>query len=145
MSRYRSLLVYNQLLIAHIMSKIIFMKYLTPCPAQIGPKIKSNQNFLKFGTFDVSNKPISILMSKMFFIKYLPIARPQLFPKWKMLRIYWNLTELIFQIYQFQSWCQKWFSLNIYHLLGPNSSKIKSVQNLLKFDTFDISIMLISI
>ena len=145
MSRYRSLLVYNQLLIAHIMSKINFMKYLTPCPAQIGPKIKSNQNFLKFGTFNVSNKPISILMSKMFFIKYLPIARPQLFPKWKMLRIYWNLAELIFQIYQFQSWCQKWFSLNIYHLLGPNSSKIKSVQNLLKFDTFDISIMLISI
>ena len=35
---------------------------------------------------------------KMFFIKYMPIARPKLVPKWKMLRIYWNLAEFIFQI-----------------------------------------------
>ena len=74
---------------------------------------------------------ISILMSKMFFlIKHLPIARPQLVPKWKMFRIYWNLAKLIFQICQSQLWCQKWYLLNIYHLLGPNWSKIKSIENL---------------
>ena len=95
LSRYRSSSTYNQLLIAHIMSKIIFMKYLPPVrpkmvpnvkmlrnywnlthvifrisqsrfwcqkSAQIGPKIKSAQNLLKFGTFNISNIPISILM-----------------------------------------------------------------------------------
>ena len=95
LSRYRSSSTYNQLLIAHIMSKIIFMKYLPPVrpkmvpnlkmlrnywnlthvifrisqsrfwyqkSAQIGPKIKSAQNLMKFGTFNISNIPISILM-----------------------------------------------------------------------------------
>ena len=59
--------------------------------AQIGPQIKSAQNLLRFGTFDISNMPILILMSKMIFIKYLPPASPKFFPKLKMLRIYWNL------------------------------------------------------
>ena len=84
-------------------------------------------------------------VKNVFLIKHLPIARPQLVPRWKMLRIYWNLAELIFQICQSQLWCQKWFLLNIYHLLGPNWSQIKSVQNLLKFDAFSISIIPISI
>ena len=48
----------------------------TTCLAQIGPKIKSAQNLLKFGTFNISNMPISILMSKMIFIKYLPPVGP---------------------------------------------------------------------
>ena len=46
---------------------MIFMKYLPPVRAEIGPKIKSAQNLLKFGTFDVSNIPISILRSKIIF------------------------------------------------------------------------------
>ena len=39
---------------------------------QIGPKINYAQNLLKFGPFDISNMPISILISKIIFIKYLP-------------------------------------------------------------------------
>ena len=35
--------------------------------------------------------------------------------------------------------------LNTYHLLGQNWSKTKSIQNLLKSDTFNISIKPISI
>ena len=35
----------------------------------MGPKIKSAQNLLKFGTFDISNIPILILVSKMIFSK----------------------------------------------------------------------------
>ena len=35
-------------------------------------------------------------MSKTIFMKYLP-PKPKLVPKSKMLRIYWNLTSLIFQ------------------------------------------------
>ena len=102
MLRYRSSSAYNQLLIAHIKSNIICMKYLPP-------------------------------------------ARPKMVPKLKGFRVYWNFAKLIFQVCQSQFWCQKWFLLNIYHLLGSNWSKIKSVQNLLKFDTFNISITPISI
>ena len=53
------------------------MKYLQP-EAQISPKIENTQNLLKFGTFDISNIPISILISKIIFIKYLPPVRPKL-------------------------------------------------------------------
>ena len=38
---------------------------------------------LKFGTFDISNPPISILMSKIIFMKYLPSVRPKRDPKLK--------------------------------------------------------------
>ena len=44
----------------------------TTCYAQIGPKIKSAQNLLKFGTFNISNTAILMLVSKMVFMKYLP-------------------------------------------------------------------------
>ena len=139
LSKYRSSSAYNQLLIAHIMSKVIFMKYLPParpkmvsklkmqriywklvhvvfwisksrfrcqkllitCLTQIGPKIKSAQNLLKFGTFDISNMPIPILMSKMTLMKYLPPVRLKIFPKLNMFRIYRNLAHLIFQVCQF--------------------------------------------
>ena len=47
------------------------------------PKIKSAQNLLNFGTFDISNMLISILMSKMTFMKYLSSVRPKLTPKIK--------------------------------------------------------------
>ena len=57
-------------------------------------------------------------------------------PKWKMLRMSWNLTKLPFQICWSQVWCQKWFLLNIYHLLGPNWCKIKNAQNLLEFSLY---------
>ena len=38
--RYRSSSAYNQLLIAHIMSKIIFRKYLPPVRPKLIPKLK---------------------------------------------------------------------------------------------------------
>ena len=97
-----------------------FYKIFTICSAQIVPKIKSTQNLLKFGTFHISNIPISILMSKIIFIKYLPLVRPRLFPILKVLRIHWNLAHSTFQTCQSRFWCQKWFLLNIYHLLYPN-------------------------
>ena len=73
-----------------------FYKIFTICSAQIVPKIRSTQNLLKFGTFHISNIPISILMSKIIFIKYLPLLRPKLVPKLKRLRIY--LAHFIFRI-----------------------------------------------
>ena len=36
--------------------------------SSIGPKIKNAQDLLKFGIFDVSNIPISVLMPKIIFI-----------------------------------------------------------------------------
>ena len=83
---------------------------------QNGPKIKTVQNLLKFGTCDILNIPISILMLKIIFIKFLPPVRPKLVPKLKVFRIYWNLAHSVFQICQSQFRCQKWFLLNIYHL-----------------------------
>ena len=61
-------------------------------------------------------------MSKIIFMKYLSPVRPKLAPKLKVLRIWWNLAHWIFQIFQSRFWCQKWFLLNIYHLLGPKWS-----------------------
>ena len=77
---------------------------LTTCLVQIGLNVKSTQNLMKFGTFDILNMPISILMkfgtfdilnmpisilvSKMIFIKYLPPFRPKLVQKLKIPRIY---------------------------------------------------------
>ena len=54
----------------------------TTCSAQNGPKIKSAQNLLKFGTFDISNLPIPILMSKMTLMKYLSPVRPKSSQNW---------------------------------------------------------------
>ena len=88
--------------------------------AQIVPKTKSAQDLLKFGTFNISNMPISVLMLKNIFIKYLPPVRPKLVPRLKMLRIYWNLAYLMFQISRSRFWCQKLFLLNTYHLFSPN-------------------------
>ena len=82
---------------------------------QVNPKIKNTQNLLKFGAFDISNIPVLVLISKILFIKYLPPGRPKLVPKLKMIRIYWNLEHLIFQIYQSRFWSRKAFLLN--HLI----------------------------
>ena len=70
------------------MSRIIFMKYLPPVRPKLVPKLKNVQNLLKFGTFDNSNMPISILIPKMIFKKYLPPIESKLVPKLRMLRIY---------------------------------------------------------
>ena len=78
-------MAYNQL-IAHIMSKIIFMNIYHQ--VQNGPKIKDSQNLLNFGPCDASNILILILMSKIIFLKYLTPAQPKLVPKLKVLRIY---------------------------------------------------------
>ena len=40
LSRSTSSLAYNQLLIAHIMTKIIFIKYLPPVRLKLVPKLK---------------------------------------------------------------------------------------------------------
>ena len=97
------------------------------CSAQFGPKIISAHTLLKFGTFGIWNMPISISMSKIIFIKYLPPVRSKLVPKLKVHKIYWNSAHAIFQIWQSQCWCQQWFLLNIYHLLGSNWFKIKYI------------------
>ena len=78
----------------------------------------------------------------MIFMKYLEPVRPKLVSKLKMVMNYWNLAHLIFQICRSRFWCQKWFLLNIYHLLQI-FPKIKSARNLLKYVTFDISITVI--
>ena len=123
------------------------MKYLPPVRPKMFPKLKIFRIYWNLVHLVLQICQSQFWYQKCFFfsIKYLPTARPQLVPKWTILSVYWNLTALIFQICWLQFWCQKWFLLNIYHLLGPNWSKIKSVQNLLKFDTFNISIMPISI
>ena len=41
---------------------------------------------------------IAHIMSKIIFIKYLPPVGPKMFPKLKMLKIYRNLAQLIFQV-----------------------------------------------
>ena len=63
------------------------------------------------------------IMSKIIFMEYLPLARSKLVPKLKMLRIYWNLAQMIFRISQSRFRYQRLFLLNIYHLLGPNWSQ----------------------
>ena len=104
-------------------SRFRCQKLLTTCLTQIGPKIKSAQNLLKFGTFDILNTPISIQMSKMIFIKYLPPVRPKLVPILKMLRIYWDLAHLIFRISRSCFDVKNYYLSNIYRLLGPNWSQ----------------------
>ena len=97
--------------------------------------MKSAQNLLKFGTFDISNMPVSILMSKMIFMKYLPAVR------FKLLRIYWNLVHLTFRISGSRFWCLKLFSLTIYHFFGPNWSQNKKYSEFIEIGTLDISNM----
>ena len=53
-------------------------KVLTINTHRISTKIKSAQNLLKFGTFNISNMLISILMPKKVLMKYLPTVRPSL-------------------------------------------------------------------
>ena len=53
----------------------------TTCSTQIGPKIESTQNLLKFGTIDISSIPIFILMSKIVFINTYYL----LGPKWSQI------------------------------------------------------------
>ena len=45
-------------------------KYLPPVKPKLVPRLKMLRIFLKFGTFDVSNIPLSTLMSKIILIKY---------------------------------------------------------------------------
>ena len=72
-------------------------------------------------------------------MKYLPFLWPKFIPKLKVLRIYWNLANSIFQICQYRFWCQKWFLWNTYLLLAQIGPRKKIAQGLLKFGTFDIS------
>ena len=71
-------------------------------------------------------------------------CRPKMVPKLKILRIYWNLEDVIFPISRSRFWCQKLFSLDTYHLWAKFVPKL-SVNFFLKFDTLDISNMLILI
>ena len=52
---------------------------------------------MKFGTFDFSSMPKSILMSKIGFMEYLLPVRPKLALKLKMVGSNGNLTHLIFK------------------------------------------------
>ena len=55
---------------------------------KISSRIKNAQNLLKFGIFDISNIPISILTSKIFLMNFLPPASPKFVPKLKAPRFY---------------------------------------------------------
>ena len=84
-------------------------------------------------------------MSKIIFMKYLPPVRPKKVPKLKILRIYWNLTHVIFRRSRSRFLCEKSFLLIFTTCSTQIGPKSKSAQDLLKFDTFDISNMTISI
>ena len=131
--------------ISILMSKIIFKKHLPFVRPKLVPKLKKIKIY-----WSLVHLIFQICRSWFWRQKYFLLNIYQLLcPNWsqnkKMLRIYWNLAEVTFQKCRSQFRCPKSFLLSIYYLLGPNWSKIKSVQNLLKFDTFNISIMPISI
>ena len=90
--------------------KIIFYEIFTTCYAQFSPKIRNIQNLLKFGSFHISIVMILNLMSKIIFEKFLLPVRSNLVLKLEMLRIYFHLADLIFEICQSQFKCQKCFS-----------------------------------
>ena len=53
--------------ISILISKMIFIKYLLPVKAQIGPKLKVFRILLKFDTFNISVMPISIYYQNNFY------------------------------------------------------------------------------
>ena len=144
MSRYTSSSAYNQLLIAHIMSKITFMKYLSPARSKMAPELKMFKIYFYY-YYIFSNIPVSISMSKTIFIKYLPPVWPKLVTNLKVLRIYWSLAHLIFQICRSSTFDISNIAIlilmskiiiyqiftNSWAQIGP---KMKNTQNLLKFD-----------
>ena len=145
MLRYRSSLAYNQLLIAHIELKIVSVKFLPSVRPKNVPRLKMLGTYwnLTHVLFRISWYWFGC--QKLFSLNTYHLFGPNWSQNEKMLRIYWNLTELIFQICQSQFWCENWFLWNIYHLLDLNWSRNRSFQNLLTFDTFNISIAMISI
>ena len=64
-------------------AKNYFYLILTTCSTRIGPKIKSAQNLLEFGTFDISYMPISILTQKMIFYQIFTNCQAQIGSKMK--------------------------------------------------------------
>ena len=105
---------------------------------QIGPKIKTAHNLLKFGTFDISNMSISILISKMIFVKYLPPVRPKLVPKLKVPQIYWNWHNWYFTYADLDFNVKNDYLSNIYQLLGLNFSQNEKCSKFIKFGWTDI-------
>ena len=117
----------------------------TNCQAQINFKIKSAQSLLKFGTIIICKTLILILMSKIVFIKYLLPVRPKSVPKLKSSEFFeiWHIRYFKYTNFDFN------IKNNFYEIFttcqAQISSKIKSVQSLLKFGTFNISKILILI
>ena len=112
------------------------MKYSPPARPKLAPKLKVLGIY-----WNLTHFIFRISRAGFWFQKLFSLNTYHLFGT----RIYWNLAHSIFQICQSRCLCQKWFLLNIYHILDPNRPQIKSAKNLLKFGTFDISNMLISI
>ena len=108
--------------ISILMWKMIFIKYLSSVGPKLIPKLKVPRIYWDLAHLIFQISDLDFNVKNDFLIKYLPIARSKMVPKWKTLKFYWNLAELIFQICRSLFWCQKWFLLNIYHLLGPNFS-----------------------
>ena len=103
-----------------------FYEIFTTFLAQSVLKIKNAQKLLKFETVDIwicCQSQIFQMLSKMIFVKNLPPVRAKLVPKLKVLRVYWNLAQLIFRIFRSRFWFQKLFLLNTYNLFGPNWSQ----------------------
>ena len=72
------------ILILILMSKMIFIKYLTPVRPKLVQKLKYSEfieswhiRYFKYANLDFDVK-------RVFYIKYLPITRRQLVPKWKI-------------------------------------------------------------
>ena len=76
------------MLIVHIMSKIIFMKYLPSVRPKMFLKLRMLRIYRNLAQSNISSLPFSILMSKIIFKKYVPPVRPKLVAKFKMLRSY---------------------------------------------------------
>ena len=115
--------------------KNYFYQIFTTCSAQIGRKTKSAQDLLKFGTFDISNMPISILMSKMIFIKSLQPVTPKLTPNWKCSGFteIWHMWYFEYRDLDFD--VKNYFLSNIYQLLLPNWSQTEKCSEFIEIWT----------
>ena len=136
MSRYRSSLAYNQLLIAHIMSKIIFMKYLPPPRPKMVPKLKMLRIYWNLAHVIFRISRFRFWCQKLFLLN--TTCSAQIDPKLKVVRICWNLAHSISQMCQSRFWCQKLFFVKYLLIarpkLVPKWKMLRIYWNLIKIE-----------
>ena len=134
-------MAYNQLLIAHIMSKIIFTKYLPPVRPKMVPKLKMLRIY-----WNLAHIMFQVCWScQIYFWNIYHLSGPNWSQNWKctgFIKIwhiwYFKYPDLDFDV--------KNIFINYLPIVKPQTgSKIKSTQNLLKFSTYNISNVPISI